>query len=419
MNMTAGTVEYTNIQRHRLPVSAPAACLTGIGRVDCNVLPTSFFRFAGQFLEEFRPRGVMNALGKTVVMRHAVDRQVLYCDDPKAIDNAPAFLMREIVAAEGDALVHPRYCFAMLTPLRSTFRQLAMLALHFRQGFLLFAEKAGVSNLAPVREGGKGFQPYINPDLFCSLRQTLELYLTRKRGIPFSGTASVDGERFDLAAQWAMQDDLDMSNARGVELAFGVDLEARLWIREAIIAPFAPETRIARFFTCLAPSEKRLKGQINADGYVLQDLRVDSVESGASLFEYRIGGLLLIARQLFAFLLKCDLATFKQVVVEPTALFQRLVELGFLLFGWVYPVLKHLTHVSSIHLNPTGVDRQGTPAPLSHRRNAAFIPMFSNRGFQRRKVGKESSILCKNVSSFQEARRMFWNAKHDGRASHV
>ncbi len=358
---TAGTFVHPGFQGHGLSVLTSAAILTRIGRIDSHILPASFFRFAGQFAEKFRPRGVMNAFRQTMGMRHPVDMQVFYADDPEALNNAMAFLMREVLAPEGDTLMHAGNGFSVLPAFRCAVRKLGMLALHFRQGFLFFAEKARVGDLAPIREGRERLQPDINPDLFCSLRQTFRLDLTRKRGIPFSGSASVDGERFEPATQWAMQDDLDMSNARGVELALGVDREARLGIGEAIIAPLAPETRIARFFPCLAPSEKGFQGQINTDSHILQDLRVNRVESGVLLFEDRIGGLLLIARQSFAILLISRLALFKQVIVEPTALFKRVIELCFLLFGGVYPILKHFTHVSILWINGTGVKHPAFP----------------------------------------------------------
>jgi len=44
---TAGTLVCSHIQRHHLPMMAPAAILTRVGRIDCNVFPASLFRFAG------------------------------------------------------------------------------------------------------------------------------------------------------------------------------------------------------------------------------------------------------------------------------------------------------------------------------------------------------------------------------------
>src|SRR6266566_1759365 len=113
MNMTAGTIEYALTERHLLPMSTLAACLTRIGRVDFGKLASSFFRFGVQLSQECRPRGVCNAFGKTMVMGHAVDREVFHADDPIGIDDFAAFLMGEAPAGTRD--VHgrgPRLCGA-------------------------------------------------------------------------------------------------------------------------------------------------------------------------------------------------------------------------------------------------------------------------------------------------------------------
>jgi hypothetical protein len=57
------------------------------------------------------------------------------------------------------------------------------------------------------------------------------------------------------------------------------------------------------------------------------------------------------------------LALSKQVVIEPTALFKRLVKLGFLSFCWIDPILKHLTHVHILGLNIMIVNGRGAPVP--------------------------------------------------------
>jgi hypothetical protein len=67
-------------QRHLLPMVTPAALLRRIGQVDFHQLSASFFRFARQLREKGRPSGICNAFGKTMVVNHAVDVQVLDTD---------------------------------------------------------------------------------------------------------------------------------------------------------------------------------------------------------------------------------------------------------------------------------------------------------------------------------------------------
>src|SRR2546421_12534152 len=102
----------TLTQRHLLPMMTPAAILTRVGRIHSYVFPASFFRFAGQFAEKFRPGCIVNALSQAMIMRHAVDMQVFDADDAVGIDNLSALLVREIVASEGDPLMHTCHSFA-------------------------------------------------------------------------------------------------------------------------------------------------------------------------------------------------------------------------------------------------------------------------------------------------------------------
>ena len=350
-------------QGHDLPMVTPAALLGGIGRVDFDELPASFFRFAGQLGKEGRPCRVMNALGQTMVMGHAVDMQVLNADDPIGIDDLTTLLVGEVLPSPRDSLMDSCYRFPMLTPFRRTFCQFGVLALHLSQGFLFFAEKARVLYLSAIREGGKGLESHIDTYLRGIIRQTLRVSLTRERSIPLACRGTVDGEGFDLSLERAVQDHLDMTDARSKELALLVDLKATLGVGEAVIAIFASKSWRARFFTGFAPSKEGFECQVNTHGDILQDLRMDHAKRGAFLFQYRVGGLLLVARQAPALLLIGGFALLKQVVIEPTARFKRLIELRFLLFGGIYSVPKHFPHAFSMSLNASVVNGARTTGP--------------------------------------------------------
>src|SRR6266699_3628280 len=336
-------------------MSTPAAGLTAIGRIDSNVGPASFFRFAGQFAEKFRPTGIMNALRKTVVMRHAVDLQVFHTDDPKGIDDLAAFLMGEVISSKGDALMHTSYCLPVFTTLRTSFRKFAVFTLDFGQGLLFLAEKAGVVYLRAVRESSKRLESHVYPYLSRHLRQSLRVTFHRKGSIPLVGRGTVDGEGFDLATDGPMQDDLEVSNARSIPLALLIHLKATLGIGEAVVAVLALETGKARvlgmfFYT----SEEGFHGQIQPDRHILQHLGMDRGQGGAFLFQERPGGLLLLEGERETLRLICLFASLQQMVIEPTALFQCLVEPGFLLLGGVYPILKRLPHVQTLAQSTAG-----------------------------------------------------------------
>ena len=131
-------------------MSTDATGLTRVGRIHFDSRSSSLFRFGEQLVKKSRPRGIGNALGKTMILGHAMNRQIFNGNDPKGSHDFPALLMGEILTPELDSLMDTRHGFAVLTAFRSTFRQLAMSALYFRQGFLFLAEKARVGNLFTV-----------------------------------------------------------------------------------------------------------------------------------------------------------------------------------------------------------------------------------------------------------------------------
>src|ERR1700680_269774 len=104
--MTAGTIEYSNIQGHDLSMSTGATLLTRIGRVDLHTLSASFFRFARQCAKELRPCCICNALRQTMMVNHPVHMKVFDADHTETIDDLSTFLMGEVITPEGDTLVN-------------------------------------------------------------------------------------------------------------------------------------------------------------------------------------------------------------------------------------------------------------------------------------------------------------------------
>ncbi|HEX6478658.1 MAG TPA: hypothetical protein VF043_07425 [Ktedonobacteraceae bacterium] len=313
-------------QGHDLPMVTPAAILTRVGRIDFDNYPASFFRFAGQLGKEGRPRRVMNALGQTMIMRHAVDMQVFHTDDSMGIDDLTAFLMGEVIASECNSLMHTGYDFTMLMTFRSTFCQFALLALHFSKGLFLFAKETGIANLTVSRQGSKRLEPYVNPHLCSTFRQAFRLTLTRERSIPFTSRGTLDGESLHLSLERPVQHDLDMAYARGVEFTLRIDLKPALREGEAVIAVLALEAWKSRLFGMFFhPSEEGFDGKIKAYCHVLQHLGMDASKRGMFSFQYREGRLLLIEAQRTAVLLIDFLTSLQQVVIEPSAFFQGLI----------------------------------------------------------------------------------------------
>ncbi len=125
----------------------------------------------------------------------------------------------------------------------------------------------------------------------------------------------------------------------------GIDDLAACLMCEIFPPPGYP-LRKSWFLSVFSHSTKvSLESKVNPNGYVLQDLGMDFSERGTFLFQDRKRRLLSIECQALACQLIGFLALFKQVVIQPTALLKRLIELLFLLRCGVEAILKRFTHV--------------------------------------------------------------------------
>ena len=342
-------------ERHLLPMSTPATGLGGIGGVHSDQLTASFFRFARQLLQEGRPRHITDRFRQTMAVKHAVHVQVFHADDPELLDYFPALLMGEVLSAPRDPLMHTSNGLAMCASLWRAFRQLGVRALHFGKSLFFGTKEARILDFLSIREGCKGLESDVNAHSAGLFWQAFWLYLTGERGVPFARAALVDGEGFDFATYRAMVDHFDGANLGEAHPVVLGDAEARLGERETVIAVPTAKTGIAGGFSGLAPSEKRLKGQINAHRHILQHLRMDRFEGKAFVFQARKGFLLLIERKGLALLLPGIAPFFQQVIIQPATLVKRGFQGLHLFFGGIDAILKHFTHGDSITQNRTSV----------------------------------------------------------------
>ena len=391
MNMTARTIEDPHIQGHLLPMSTDAACLTRIGRIDSHIYPASFFRFAGQFAEKCRPRGITDAFGQTMVVNHSVHMQVFDADRTKAVYNLPGLLMGKVISTEFNPLMNSGYNLAVLPTKRSAFSHLSVLALDFGQGFLFLAEKAGIGYLLSIRESRKGLESDINPHLGRGFWQAFGFTLTRKADVPFPCRRPLHRTGLHLALDLAMRDHFDGANLGEADPFImrgrpggcpgdrdnGDNAKATLREGEAIVSAFAFETGKPRFKSMFPHTPKEsFEGQINPHSHILQDLRMHGIEGRPFLFQYRKGRLLLIERQAFSGLRVSRFTLFEQMIVQPSALFKRGFKLLHLLLGGKNPILKGFTHSVIVAQTEQGCKRetalylspgQDAPAPNKER----------------------------------------------------
>jgi len=369
----------TLTQGHLLPMVAPAAILRRIGRIDFDEGSPSFFRFGGQSIKELRPCCVTDAFGKTMMVNHAVDVQVLHTDHSETINDLSRRLMGEIVSSEGNPLMNSGDDFAMLATFGCAFCQFGVLTLDRRQRLLFRAEELRVGNLFTGRKRGKGLETHIHADLGVKSGQAERLTLHREAHVPFPGTASVNGTGLDAALDWAVVNHLHRANLGQGHASVLCEREATLGEGEAIVAITSTEAREAWRLAGFPPTEERLKGEVYAHGDILKDLGMHGIQRGAFLFQDGIGGLLPIAGQTLTTLLVGCLAVFKQVVIQPATLIKGFAELTRLFLGGIKSILKHLTHIQSINLN-CSIVKGGDTHPIMPNKASSFIPCHVYRG---------------------------------------
>ena len=111
---------------------------------------------------------------------------------------------------------------------------------------------------------------------------------------------------------------------------------------------------------------------LTPEGNALMNPRYCLAMRAALLYQQGEGFLLLIERQTLSLPLVGGFAHLQQVVIEPTALRKRLVELTNLLLGRIDPVFIGFTHSNVIAQNRAGVKRnRSIPAP---RQGTPIIP---------------------------------------------
>src|SRR6266567_1460042 len=375
---------HTLTQGHGLPMVAPAAILRRGGRVHFDKRSASFFRFARQSVKKSCPRCIVDALSQTMIMRHAVDMQIFHTDHPEVVDDLPAFLMGKIVTSELHPFVNPCHNLTMFSPLRCALSKFGVFALHFRQGFLLLAEKARVGYLFFLGERSECLQPNVDTNLRSNRFKAKRLTLARKADVPLSCRRPLHRTGFHLAHALTMVDHFDGANLGEAHPLImrgrlggcpgdrdnGDNAKATLREGETVISAFALEARIARLLGMFSDSTKEcLESQINTNGNVLQDLGMDPMKGRAFLFQDRERILLLKTgeRNTIAFIGRFP--HLQQVIIEPTALFKGVVELLFLLLRGKDAVLKHFQHSVIVAQTEQGCKR-GTALYLSPRQDS-------------------------------------------------
>jgi hypothetical protein len=119
-----------------------------------------------------------------VIVYHPVHFQIFNRNHTISVDNAPAVLVREIVPAPPNSLMHTSHNFTPLSAFGRTLRLLGEKALRFSQSLFLHPEEAGVLNLLSGRESSERLETNINTDLFIGHGQRRGFPVARDCGVP-------------------------------------------------------------------------------------------------------------------------------------------------------------------------------------------------------------------------------------------
>jgi hypothetical protein len=257
---------------------ATRAILTHVRRMHRYIAPIGPCCLVGEVGGELRLRRVSDALGEAMIVQHPVDRQILNCDHIELIDDATAVLVGKIAPPPGDALMHASNDFAPLSTLRRPLLGFGQSALHLGERAFLGAQKAGVGDFLPGGEVAKVLRPTSMP-IACPVggsgvgsahsheKQTYRLPVLLREivavlGVPSSGRCSTTLTRPTLAMRTRLSSISNRHLGKG----------------DAIITSRAPKARITGLLTCLAAAKEGVEGQIDADGDVLEHLRVYSTQ---------------------------------------------------------------------------------------------------------------------------------------------
>ena len=347
MQTAARTIEYSFFKWHWLPMSTGATGLTRVGRVDSDELVTSLCRFVTQLIKERRPRRVLNAFRQTMIVYHPVDVEVFHCDETELVNDPTGMLVSEVLAFPFGTLMHPSNDFPFMVSLTGALLSFGEVTLGFGQSLLFVAKKSRFFNFLAIGKSRKGFESDVNTYLSRIVRQFLRLIVAREAHVPLPCGGSGDSTSLRSPLHWSVKSNLDVPNLGEDKLAT-LDGTARWDLRkgDAIVPAFTLKSGISRFLTCLQSSKESFHSQVDTNGYILEDLRMDSFKRRTFLLQYLERIDLLIARKALACLLVDGFASLKQMVIEPAALFKRLVKQSLLFLRWEDSVLKHFMHMN-------------------------------------------------------------------------
>lgn len=330
-------------------LTTTGAFLRGASWVNQCHTPTSVCSFVGGVLHELTPSNIRYAAVDCLVAirLHIFDVELFKGDELVFVHQLARFLVGEVVAPICCPFVGVAKGFDYLAPFRATLGKALFLTLQSGNVSRVLLHPALAFNGLTVAKIGKGRQAKINPDnvvirWHCSCRT-----FTRKTGVPIAYRITLNGQGFDVSTDGTMQLHSHVANL-GNGQPIANELKTGLLEGERIIQALALKARVARFFTGFDTAKERLERKFYSLLYVLQDLRMNTLQGWLIGFPLRQKLIGVIQAQRLTILLISVFTSRQRVVINPTAKLKHFFKACSLGASWIKAVLVCQSHRTSV-----------------------------------------------------------------------
>ena len=312
-----------------------------IAWINLHEVATSIFRFVRNKLYKLSPGNIRNASvhAAPVAVHHFLNFQLFKCDYAESVHQLAAEFMRKVPPFISDALMYVGQYLSPLGSFRCALLSFAQSSLRSCKSLFLFTEEARVRNLLAIGICGKIRETNINADHCIDLRKRLSLDLARKAGIPISDSVPPDGQILYRSGNRSVKFDLHFPDLGQTKIAIIQKIEATLGIGETVITGSSSESWITRFLTSLYTTEESLECKIDTSTCFLQRLRISIDKKGVIPFPGREHPDRVITRQRLLFLFPRVFTSGENLIVNPSASIERLLESESLCFCRIDSIL--------------------------------------------------------------------------------
>lgn len=399
---TLQTLELPISQRHILDVPAlgtGSACVLGINSYQ---LPTSFFNFVGQHLQETSPRSISDGFSEMMIFNHIFDLKFFNTNNFKLFDNVKRSFMQEILSLVENPLMKSCNFKSGFSSVRTSFFLPTQSSLKSSEFLLTFPQELRILNSFSIRKDSETFNPNINSNMIIwdfdiSNR---DIFTTENSKPPESSFFNT--ESFEFSLRNSMQDNRNISNLTYENSFIRNKFKSTLRVGYGFISiQILKSGKTNLSFFLFNSYEEMIKSIINSFGNVLLNLTMNrNIKIFCEFVQVELSKTSLIGFVSIHF-------GFEKFVIDKTTIRNGLIQFDNLILRRIYsiskihsskhrlpnkntfiyiPIFKKLNN-SAIHLCPEGqsilasdnkIIRSETLSEEDAKRVAAFYSRFRN-----------------------------------------